>query len=58
MLRAVTAPDVAGGEFYGPRFIGRGHPVRETPSRRARRAEDAQRLWAASEQLIGTTSPV
>ena len=58
MLRAVTAPDVAGGEFYGPRFVGRGHPVRETPSRRARRAEDARRLWAASEQLTGATSPV
>jgi NAD(P)-dependent dehydrogenase (short-subunit alcohol dehydrogenase family) len=58
MLRAVTAPDVAGGEFYGPRFIGIGHPVRETPSRRARNAEDARLLWEVSERLTGISSPV
>ncbi len=58
MLRALTAPDVGGGESYGPRWIGGGHPVRETPSRRARRAEDARRLWEASERLTGVTSPV
>jgi len=58
MLRALTAPDVVGGEFYGPRFIAVGHPVRETPSRRARSAEDARRLWDASERLTGITSPV
>ena len=53
MLRAATAPDVAGGEFYGPRFLVVGHPVRETPSRRARRAEDAARLWDVSVALTG-----
>ena len=58
MLRATTAPDVVGGEFYGPRFLWLGQPVRETPSRRARRAEDAQVLWDASERLTGVTSPV
>ena len=58
MLRAITALEVAGGEYYGPRLVGLGHPVREVPSRRARRAEDAQLLWAASEQLTGITSPV
>lgn len=58
MLRALTAPDVLGGEFYGPRFIAAGHPVRETPSRRARRAEDARLLWDVSERLTGVTWPV
>jgi NAD(P)-dependent dehydrogenase (short-subunit alcohol dehydrogenase family) len=58
MLRATTAHDVVGGEFYGPRFVWRGHPVRETPSRRARRAEDARLLWEASERLTGVASPV
>jgi NAD(P)-dependent dehydrogenase (short-subunit alcohol dehydrogenase family) len=58
MLRALTAPDVLGGEFYGPRFVGVGHPVRETPSRRARRAEDARLLWRESERLTGVASPV
>jgi NAD(P)-dependent dehydrogenase (short-subunit alcohol dehydrogenase family) len=58
MLRSVTDPSVVGGEFYGPRLVWAGHPVRETPSRRARRAEDAHRLWEASERLTGITSPV
>ena len=58
MLRAVTAPDVVGGEFYGPRFVVLGHPVREVPSRPARRADDARLLWEASERLTGVTAPV
>ena len=58
MLRAVTAPDVVGGELYGPRMVWAGHPVRETPSRRARRAADARRLWDVSERLTGVASPV
>ena len=57
MLRAATAPDVTGGEYYGPRFLVAGHPVRETPSRRARRAEDGARLWEASVALTGHDLP-
>lgn len=52
MLRALTDPSVRGGEFYGPRFLVRGTTaVRETPSRAARDAAAAARLWALSEQL-------
>ena len=54
MLRAVTDPTVHGGEFYGPRFLTRGAaPVRETPSRAARDATAARRLWDLSVQLTG-----
>jgi protochlorophyllide reductase len=54
MLRAMTDPDVRGGEFYGPRWVVRGHaPVRETPSRAARDAAAARRLWDASVALTG-----
>lgn len=54
MLRAVTDPAVRGGEFYGPRFLARGAaPVRETPSRAARDAAAARRLWDLSVQLTG-----
>jgi len=53
MLRAVTAPDVRGGQFYGPRFVAFGYPVLETPSRRARNADDARALWEASVELTG-----
>ncbi len=53
-LRAATDPAAHGGEFYGPRWRISGPPVLETPSRRARRPEDAARLWAASEELTHT----
>lgn len=53
MLRAATDPDVVGGEFYGPRFVSGGAPVRETPSRRARNDHDAERLWTVSTSLTG-----
>ncbi len=54
MLRALTDPGVRGGEFYGPRFRLRGRtPVVETPSRAARDADAARRLWAESVQLTG-----
>lgn len=54
-VRAATDPAAQGGQFYGPRWIVRGHPVVETPSRRARRADDARALWERSEELTGLT---
>jgi NAD(P)-dependent dehydrogenase (short-subunit alcohol dehydrogenase family) len=53
MLRAVSAPDVRGGQFYGPRYLVVGHPVVEVPSKRARNAQDARRLWELSADLVG-----
>ena len=50
-LRAATDPNAKGGEFYGPRWIVRGHAVVEKPTRRARNADDARRLWTISEEL-------
>lgn len=51
MLLAVTGPEVRGGQFYGPKYRVMGPPVVETPSRRARNAQDATRLWGLSEHL-------
>jgi NAD(P)-dependent dehydrogenase (short-subunit alcohol dehydrogenase family) len=54
MLRALTDPAARGGEFYGPRFVFRGAtPVIETPSRAARDAGAARRLWADSVEMTG-----
>lgn len=53
-LRAATAPDVVGGQYYGPRWLVRGPAVLETPSRRARHADDARALWQLSEELTAT----
>jgi NAD(P)-dependent dehydrogenase (short-subunit alcohol dehydrogenase family) len=53
MLRAATDPSVTGGQYYGPHLMVMGRPVLETPSRNARNAGDARRLWAMSEELTG-----
>jgi hypothetical protein len=53
MLRACTEPGVPGGAYVGPHLLGVGRPVRETPSRRARDAAMARRLWDVSEELTG-----
>jgi NAD(P)-dependent dehydrogenase (short-subunit alcohol dehydrogenase family) len=55
IVRAATDPAARGGQFYGPRLIVAGHPVVELPSRPARNADDARRLWARSEELTGLT---
>jgi protochlorophyllide reductase len=54
-LRAATDTTAISGQFYGPRWVGVGHAVVETPSRAARNAEDAKRLWTLSEELTGRT---
>ncbi|HUQ39050.1 MAG TPA: oxidoreductase [Acidimicrobiales bacterium] len=53
LVRAATDPSAKSGEFYGPRLMFRGAPRRETPSRRARNADDARALWEKSEELTG-----
>jgi hypothetical protein len=55
ILRAATDPAARSGQLYGPRLMFRGHPVVETPSGPARRADDARRLWERSEELTGLT---
>lgn len=54
-LRAATAPDVQGGDYYGPGGLGeaRGFPVKVSSSRAARDAETARRLWDVSVELTG-----
>ena len=54
-LRAATAPDVRGGEYYGPHGFRemRGFPVRVATTDAARNPEDAARLWQVSEALTG-----
>jgi protochlorophyllide reductase len=57
LLRAATDPAAQGGQFFGPRWMGVGHGVVEKPSKRARRADDAARLWSMSEELTGRSWP-
>lgn len=53
MLYAATAPEVRGGEYYGPDGLGEmwGSPRRTTSSARSHDAEAARRLWELSERL-------
>jgi NAD(P)-dependent dehydrogenase (short-subunit alcohol dehydrogenase family) len=54
-LRAATAPDVRGGDYYGPHGFRemRGYPVRVGTTDAAKNADDAARLWRVSEELTG-----
>ncbi|ALC25308.1 oxidoreductase [Streptomyces pristinaespiralis] len=51
-LRAATDPAAVNGALYGPRRLVSGRAVRETPSRTARRADLAGRLWDLSLDLL------
>lgn len=51
-LRAATDPAARGGEFYGPRWINSGKPVR-LPIMRRNNDRDIQSLFRVSEDLTG-----
>jgi NAD(P)-dependent dehydrogenase (short-subunit alcohol dehydrogenase family) len=52
-LYAATAPRVRGGDYYGPRYRARGHPVLAETATQARDEAGAARLWEVSAQLTG-----
>ncbi|MEU6419266.1 oxidoreductase [Streptomyces spiralis] len=56
-LYAATAPDVRGGELFGPDGMGelRGAPRRVKPAQRAADPETGRRLWQLSESLTGVS---
>jgi NAD(P)-dependent dehydrogenase (short-subunit alcohol dehydrogenase family) len=52
-LRAATDPAAKGGEFYGPRFVNNGAPVRKPILRRIGMDNAIARLWEVSESETG-----
>lgn len=56
-LYAATAPDVTGGEYFGPDGLGesRGYPTRVGRKAAASDPDVARRLWEASEELTGVS---
>jgi len=54
-LFAATAPEVRGGEYFGPDGIGesRGHPKRVNSTKASKDAAAARRLWEISEDMTG-----
>ncbi|MEF8902063.1 MAG: oxidoreductase [Halovenus sp.] len=55
LLYAATAPDVQGGDYYGPGgFMNmRGAPEKQSSSEASYDKRDAKRLWNKSEELCG-----
>jgi protochlorophyllide reductase len=55
LVHAASAPDVAGGGYYGPTGLGQmgGLPGLVKPKRHALDAAVAAQLWERSEQLTG-----
>jgi NAD(P)-dependent dehydrogenase (short-subunit alcohol dehydrogenase family) len=49
-LRAATDPAAKGGEFYAPRFVNNGPPVRRPILRRIGMDSSIARLWEVSER--------
>jgi len=54
-LRAATAPDVQGGDYYGPgkRMEMVGYPIKVQSNGRSHDAEVAAQLWTVSEDMTG-----
>jgi NAD(P)-dependent dehydrogenase (short-subunit alcohol dehydrogenase family) len=52
-LRAATDPRARGGEFYAPRVINNGPPVRRPIIRRLGMQRAIDRLWEVSERETG-----
>lgn len=56
-LLYAAAPDVEGGEYYGPDgFMNvRGAPEKQEPNAASDDEDDAARLWERSEELTGVS---
>jgi len=52
-LRAATDPRAKGGEFYGPRWVTSGPPVRKPIFRRVGMSQAFAKLWEVSERETG-----
>jgi NAD(P)-dependent dehydrogenase (short-subunit alcohol dehydrogenase family) len=52
-LRAATDPAASGGEFYGPRYVNSGPPVRKPIVRRLGMDKAIAALWEVSERETG-----
>jgi protochlorophyllide reductase len=56
-LYAATAPDVKGGEYFGPNGIAEsfGYPKRVDSVPASKNLDDAALLWSVSEELTGVS---
>jgi NAD(P)-dependent dehydrogenase (short-subunit alcohol dehydrogenase family) len=52
-LHALTAPEVEGGQYWGPRYLTRGEPARHRPTRVSTDPSIAERFWTFAESVTG-----
>ena len=57
-LHALTASGVEGGQFWGPRFLTRGEPTLQTPTRVSTDPVVGARLWTFAEGATGRSFTV
>lgn len=57
-LHALTAPGVEGGQFWGPRFLARGEPTLQTPTRVSTDPVVGARFWRFAEGATGRSFTV
>ncbi|WP_194409851.1 SDR family NAD(P)-dependent oxidoreductase [Microbacterium cremeum] len=57
LVRALADPEVAGGEFWGPKTGSRGIPTRQNPSKITHDPEVGARMWAFAEAAAGVKWP-
>ena len=57
-IRAATDPHARGGEFYAPRYMTFGPPVRRPVLRRIGLDPAIRTLWTVSERETGLTLPI
>ena len=57
-VRAATDPDAYSGQFYAPRFVNNGPPVRRPVLRRLGLSRSIDGLWEVSERETGETLDV
>ncbi len=53
IVRAVTDPDARGGDYWGPRYLTRGVPTRQTPTWTSSDPRVGARLWSRLEEFTG-----
>ena len=58
IVRAAIDPAAVGGQYYGPRFLTRGTPTLERPTRTSRDRGVATRLFTRTELLVDAPFPL
>jgi NAD(P)-dependent dehydrogenase (short-subunit alcohol dehydrogenase family) len=57
-LHGLTAPGVQSGQFWGPRFLTRGEPTLQTPTRVSTDPVVGARVWTFAEEATGRSFAV